>query len=78
MRSCVHLAGRQIGVPGLAGDAGGFRQRLAQCAVGTLEAAEIGALAGAHAGDKEAHRGVLGSGAERPPRQHGGEEAAAS
>src|SRR5262245_44675080 len=48
----------QIGAPGLAAGACHLRQLLA-VPIGAIEAAEIGALAGAGAGDEEAHVGLL-------------------
>src|SRR6185437_7829814 len=57
----IHGAGAlrgQIGMPGLAAGARGFRQILAVL-VGAGEPAKIGAFAAADAGDKEAHIGLL-------------------
>src|SRR6185295_20140130 len=50
----------QISPPGLAGGAGGLRE-LGAAGVGAGQSAEIGALAGAGAGDEEGHRRLLRS-----------------
>src|SRR6266699_1308274 len=53
-RLSVGTLGAQIGAPGFSSRAMTLRQLLT-ILVGTFKAAEIGALAGPHAGDKERH-----------------------
>ena len=52
----VHPFGAEIGFPGLAGRAGGFRQ-LGAMGICPVEAAEIGAISDTDAGDEEGHGG---------------------
>src|SRR5580692_4431061 len=57
-RLAVGCLGAQIGVPGMAAGTGGLRELLATL-VCARQPAEIGAVAGADAGDEERHAGLL-------------------
>jgi hypothetical protein len=58
----------EIGAPGAASGADGLRQLLAE-PIRTLQAAEVGAFAGADAGHKKTHIGLLRRDAPARPEQ---------